>query len=55
MTKHEAQIRKKMTKNNSQDKSGTKYSKSNSFFKNLNERDGVKPGKPNANLNKMKI
>ena len=54
MTKYEAEIRKKMMKNK-EDRSGTKYSKSSSFFKNLNERSSTKARKPNPNISKMKI
>ena len=52
MTKKEAEARKKIakTKNNAI----VKYNKSNKFFDRLNTKDS-KPGKPNANLNKLKI
>ena len=53
MTKHEAEVQKKMMKNK-QDKSGIKYSKSSSFFQGLNTK-GTKAGKPNPNISKMKI
>ena len=52
MTKKEAEARKKIakTKNNVT----IKYNKSNKFFDKLNTKDS-KPGKPNPNLNKIKI
>lgn len=35
-------------------KTHNKFNKSNEFFKKMNDRS-LKPGKPNANLSKMKI
>lgn len=52
MTKQEAEARKKIAKT----KTGAtmKYNKSNKFFDKLNSKN-AKPGKPNPNLNKLKI
>ncbi len=52
MTKIEAQARKKIAKSKHTGVN-IKYSKSNSFFKSINDK--TKPGKPNPNMSKLKI
>lgn len=52
MTKIQAEARKKIAKSK-QNGTSIKYSKSNSFFKNINEK--IKAGKPNPNISKLKI
>lgn len=52
MTKLEAEARKKIAKTKLDTKS-VKYSKSSSFFSNINNK--TKAGKPNPNISKLKI
>ena len=53
ITKFEAEARKKITKTK-MSSSNVKYSKSNSFFSNINNKS-AKAGKPNPNLSKLKV
>ena len=54
MTKIEAEARKKIAKSKLGGKQ-IKYSKSSDFFGNMNSKNSTKPGKPNANISKLKI
>ena len=52
MTKIEAEARKKIAKTKNTGKN-IKYSKSSSFFNNINDK--IKASKPNPNLSKLKV